>query len=274
MNKKLTNLLFISVLSFGALLASPGQTQASSDADGVVVKGVNFRTAPKTSSSVIRLLKTGESVDIQKKVNKWWYQVRDSRGQVGYASTSYIKESQTEEKQQDSSPFSAGGTQQTQAKEIIQHLESENISTTRLNVIKAGFKYLGTPYEFGSDRSTTKTFDSSDILRQAYLEGAKVNIGADHRIQADYFKKNGTITTSWSNLKPGDKVFLMSYKGSKKSDYNSVDKSSERISHGGIYLGHGLLLHSYSKESGGVRIDSIEGTHWEYQLLFGGSILD
>lgn len=45
------------------------------------------------------------------------------------------------------------------------------------------------------------------------------------------------------------------------------------LPHNGIYLGNGKVLQTYSKESGGVRIDSIEGRHWEYRFLFGGSTL-
>ena len=32
------------------------------------------------------------------------------------------------------------------------------------------------------------------------------------------------------------------------------------------------MLHTYSEKSGGVRVDGIEGTHWEYRFLFGGFV--
>ena len=47
-------------------------------------------------------------------------------------------------------------------------------------------------------------------------------------------------------------------------------KTQERVTHVGIYLGNGKVLHTYSPESGGVRIDSFEGTAWEYRFLMGG----
>ncbi|MNP51573.1 hypothetical protein D3C76_1459050 [compost metagenome] len=68
-------------------------------------------------------------------------------------------------------------------------------------------------------------------------------------------------------------MFFMSYKGSKASDYRGINKSTARITHNGIYLGNGKILQTYSKESGGVRIDKIEGTQWEKRFLFGGSVL-
>ena len=140
-------------------------------------------------------------------------------------------------------------------------------------VIAAGMKYLGTPYEFGSDRSTTTTFDCSDFVRQAFIDGVGLKLPADSRSQGQYLKNKGGVITDWTKLKPGDVMFFMSYRGSKPSAYAGVDKSTARITHNGIYLGNGKVLHTYSKEAGGVRIDDLANRHWEYRFLFGGSVL-
>jgi len=68
-------------------------------------------------------------------------------------------------------------------------------------------------------------------------------------------------------------MFFMSYKGSKSSSYAGINKAAQRITHNGIYLGNGKIMHTYLEKSGGVRIDSIEGKHWEYRFVFGGSAL-
>lgn len=141
------------------------------------------------------------------------------------------------------------------------------------SVIQAGMKYLGKPYEFGSDRSNTETFDCSDFVRQVFLEGKGITLPSNSRTQAEYIKKNGLVNTDWKKLKPGDIMFFMSYRGSKESDYNGINKTTERITHNGIYLGDGKILHTYSKASGGVRIDTIEGKHWESRFLFGGTVV-
>lgn len=147
-------------------------------------------------------------------------------------------------------------------------------TSVRENVITKGMKYLGTPYEFGSSRNDTSTFDCSDFVRQAYLEGAGIKLPADSRGQGTYVKENGAYTKKiWSNLKRGDLMFFMSYRGSKPTDYIGIDKNTARITHVGIYLGEGKVLHTYSVASGGVRVDTIEGRHWEYRFLFGGSVL-
>ncbi|MEX2460638.1 MAG: NlpC/P60 family protein [Paenibacillaceae bacterium] len=147
------------------------------------------------------------------------------------------------------------------------------ISGTSKSIIDAGMKYLGTPYVFGSSRSNTQSFDCSDFVRQAFKDGAGVILPGNSRTQADYVKKIGNTTTNWRNLKPGDIMFFISYKGSKSSNYTSLNKSGQRITHNGIYLGNGKILQTYSKESGGVRIDIIEGKHWEYRFAFGGSAI-
>lgn len=140
-------------------------------------------------------------------------------------------------------------------------------------VIETGKRYIGTPYKFGSDRSTTRTFDCSDFVRHSFKEGAGITLPMNSRTQADYVKKNGTTTTDWKKLKPGDIMFFISFHGFSRADYAGLDKSRERITHNGIYLGDGKILHTYSNESGGVRTDSIVDNHWEYRFVFGGSPL-
>lgn len=138
-------------------------------------------------------------------------------------------------------------------------------------VIAAGKKYMGTPYEFGSSRSNTRTFDCSDLVRQVFWEGAGIKLPTNSRTQAEYVKKEGEIKKNWRELAPGDLMFFMSYRGPKKGNYAHINKANQRITHVGIYLGNGKILHTYSKQSGGVRIDSIEGKHWEYRLVVAGS---
>lgn len=141
------------------------------------------------------------------------------------------------------------------------------------SVISLGGKYRGTPYEFGSNRSTTRTFDCSDFVKHIYKKAAGVTIPGSSRTQAAWVKKHSTVKTSWSSLKRGDLVFFMSYKGSSASSYSRINKSAQRVTHVGLYLGNGKILHTYSKKSGGVRVDSVKGTQWEYRMIFGGSVL-
>jgi cell wall-associated NlpC family hydrolase len=214
-----------------------------------IVSSVSFRTGPNTDASRIRYLKTGEKVLIVDKTNDYWYKVQDQDGVYGYVSTSskYITTSYVE-------PY-----------KLIPYAEAADLA------IEAGMRYLGTPYEFGSDRSSTATFDCSDFVRQAYADGIRLMLPGDSRSQSAYVQAVGKTSADWKQLKRGDLLFFMSYKGSSASSYAGIDKKTETVTHVGIYLGDGKMLHTYSQESGGVRIDSIVGTAWELRFLHGGS---
>jgi len=238
-------------------VSQPDNSKNTIQTNARIVSSVSFRTGPSVNNSRIRYLKKGEKVTVLEKVNAYWYKVKDQSGTAGYVSTSsqYI-----------TTTFNGSNTP-------VRDGSAASTSETVQKVISAGMKYLGTPYEFGSSRSNTQTFDCSDFVRQAFLEGAGIRLPADSRSQGAYVRKLGNVKTDWRQLKPGDVMFFMSYKGPGKSDYSGIDKSSQRITHDGIYLGNGKVLQTYSKASGGVRIDSIAGKHWEYRFLFGGSVV-
>src|SRR5690606_20432567 len=112
--------------------------------------------------------------------------------------------------------------------------------------IQAGMKYLGTPYEFGSSRKDTSTFDCSDFVRQAYLDGTGFLLPGDSRQQAEYIKElhGSKLVKNWRNLKRGDLMFFMDYKGYTAASYEGIDRMTARVSHVGIYLGNGQVLHT------------------------------
>jgi cell wall-associated NlpC family hydrolase len=148
-----------------------------------------------------------------------------------------------------------------------------SVSADIEKVIADGMRYRGTPYEFDSDRTTDKTFDCSDFVKWIYKETLGVELPYNSREQGDYIKQKGHVVTDWHKLRRGDLMFFMSYHGADASDYRGIDKSNARITHVALYLGNGKVLQTYSVNSGGVRVDSIEGTHFEYRFLFGGSVL-
>ncbi|MEW9700121.1 C40 family peptidase [Paenibacillus sp. SI8] len=271
MKKQLLTFMLVPAIAFGAITAPlPGQasvvsaaTATSVAAVGQIVSSVSFRTSPDENSARIRYLKTNEKVTIVEKTNSWWYKVKASDSRIGYVSTSskYIK----------IISGSIGGS--TNGSESNGNTAGETKSEKIQKVIEAGKKYMGTPYEFGSSRSDTSTFDCSDFVRQAFLDGIGLKLPGDSRGQGNYVKSLGNAKTDWHDLQPGDLMFFMSYKGTSASKYNGIDKSAQTVTHVAMYLGDGQILSTYSKESGGVRIDSIVGRHWEYRFLYGGSAL-
>jgi len=233
---------------------------------GRIVASVSFRTEANENSTRIRYLKVGETVQILQKVNAYWYKVKASDGREGYISTSskYIQTSGTIS---DGSSGSGSGNGSSGGS------SGGSVTEQAQKVIAAGKKYLGTPYEYGSSRNDTSTFDCSDFVRQAFLDGIGLKLPSDSRGQGDYVKAKGNAKTDWHDLQPGDLMFFMEYRGTAASNYSGVNKSNQTITHVAIYLGNGQILSTYSKESGGVRIDTFAGKHWEYRFLFGGSAL-
>lgn len=254
------NKTFMLILSFTLIVSFSLYLDRAAYANtleqGEIINGVNFRTNPSVTANTIRLLRKGEVVQIVKKTNAFWYHVKDGNGRVGFVSANpkYIR-------------LVPGGA--AAAKQPVGTVQYNNGQA----VIAAGMKNIGTQYEFGSNRNSTATFDCSDFVRRAYIDGIGLRLPADSRSQGAYVKEKGNIKSDWRHLQPGDIMFFMAYQGSKESDYSGIDKNNERITHNGIYIGDGKILHTYSKKSGGVRIDSIQGSGWEKRFLFGGSPL-
>lgn len=245
----------------GGSVTNGGQGQGTS---AVVKYGVNLRTQPSTSGKVLGMLSKGTKLTILEKSNSSFYKVVTENGKKGYVSTSskYLEIS-------GSVPSSGGpvNTSPAPAPELPASLQAKVEK-----VIQAGKKYLGTPYEYGSSRSTTATFDCSDFTRQAYKDALGIVLPPDSRQQGTYIRNNGTAVYDIAKLKRGDLVFFMSYKGSSASAYAGKDPNNERITHVAIYLGGGELLHTYSNSSGGVHVDKLDGS-WVHRFLYGGSVL-
>ncbi|MDQ0196155.1 C40 family peptidase [Paenibacillus wynnii] len=230
----------------------------------LIQSSVRLRTAPSTSSSVLSYLSKGDVVTILEKTNDYFYKVRTAGGEVGYSSSmdQYIRLIPVNDE--------VPGTIPPQPAPPVP--EAPSSAKVIEDVISAGMKYLGTPYEFGSSRSNTDTFDCSDFIRQMFLDGNRLSLPFDSRQQGEWIKGNSRAVNDISSLKRGDLMFFMSYKGSSASAYAGVDKSVERITHVALYLGDGQILHTYSVNSGGVKVDKLSAS-WMNRFLYGGSVI-
>jgi cell wall-associated NlpC family hydrolase len=253
MKKGFALLIFMSiVVLYGGGLIHQHQAEASGQA--LIQQTVSLRTGPNVVSQRIRYIQRDEVVTVLDRHNSYWYRVKDQYGQIGYVSSN-----------QRFISFNTNSVQVT-----------SNRSTSAKfvdKVIDVGLSYWGTPYEFGSSRANNNTFDCSDFVRVAFKEAVGVNLPSDSRKQAAYVKETNGVSTNWQQLKRGDLMFFMSYRGSRAADYSGIQRWNERVTHVAIYLGNGKLLHTWSKSSGGVRIDSLVNKHWEHRFLFGGCAL-
>jgi cell wall-associated NlpC family hydrolase len=253
MKKGIALLILMSiVVLYGGGLMSQHQAEASGQA--FIQQTVSLRTGPNVLSQRIRYVQKNEVVTVIERHNSYWYRVKDQYGQIGYMSSN-----------QRFITMNANAVQVT----------SNRIASAKAvdKVIDVGLSYWGTPYEFGSSRANNNTFDCSDFVRVAFKEAVGITLPSDSRKQAAYVREMNGVSTNWQQLKRGDLMFFMSYRGSRAADYSGIQRRNERVTHVAIYLGDGKLLHTWSKSSGGVRTDSLVNKHWEHRFLFGGSAM-
>ncbi|WP_426452214.1 C40 family peptidase [Paenibacillus sp. S-38] len=142
------------------------------------------------------------------------------------------------------------------------------------NVLSTAAMYYGTPYEYGSDRSDPSTFDCSDYTRWTYLYALGMDLPPDSRSQAQYVRNfSSRVYTDIHQAQRGDLLFFIGYRGGQPDAYRGASKAMGNISHCGLYLGNGKMIHTASVRTGGVRIDNVFDNHLEYRFVIGGSVL-
>jgi cell wall-associated NlpC family hydrolase len=136
-------------------------------------------------------------------------------------------------------------------------VETERIDI-RERVIREGLKYLGTPYEFNSDRKSTETMDCSDFVRRTYYDATGVWIPGNSRTQFAYVQEQGKVIMNRESLGRGDLMFF-------------AEPTTGRINHVAIYMGDDQMLHATS--GSGVHVGNVT-KYWIERFVGGGNILD
>ena len=127
-----------------------------------------------------------------------------------------------------------------------------NLNTGRKKpnqIISTAEKYLGTPHCMGG--FTKKCLDCSGLT---YLSFTQNNITIPRRSQDQ--ARYGQIILNPSDLKRGDLVF-----------FTNSYKSSDYITHVGIYLGNNSFIHAST--SNGVIITPLQNPWWSERFVFG-----
>jgi cell wall-associated NlpC family hydrolase len=117
------------------------------------------------------------------------------------------------------------------------------------SILERGKSLIGTRYRFGGS-STTSGFDCSGFIGYLFREEAGMTLPRSTReminVDAPLVARN--------NLKPGDLLFFST-------------RGRGRVSHAAIYLGDDQFIHSSSRRSGGVRIDSLDDAYWSKTFI-------
>lgn len=197
-------------------------------ADGTVkATNLNIRSYPDIQNSkVIGSLKNGTKVEVLYKVNGF-YKIMIN-GSAGFVSSQYIDckydpyVSTQSLKNVGQIPVWTGGTG-----------TSTNTSTsnrvTGEQVVETAMKYLGNPYVYGGTSLTNGTDCSGFTQGVMKIHGVTIPRTSGEQ------SKVGTLITK-ENLQKGDLLFFGS--------------SANNISHCGIYIGDGKMIHASTPETG------------------------
>ena len=132
-------------------------------------------------------------------------------------------------------------------KQAIEQNEKKDGSSLRFPtlLVEISKQLLGKAYRFGGSGIGTEGGDCSGFVRRIY-QSLTLSLPHSSREQA---KLGSLVTTEWdlSRLKIGDLLFFKRNKGS-------------RISHTGIYIGEGKMIHSASKK--GVVISDLKSSDY------------
>jgi cell wall-associated NlpC family hydrolase len=111
--------------------------------------------------------------------------------------------------------------------------------------------FYGTPYRFGG--SSSHAFDCSGFVQKVFKANG-IELPRDSRAQAKYGYK-----VSLSELKPGDLLFFKTYK--------------RDVSHVGIYIGDGKMVHAATR-GGQVMVSSIHEPYYRQRFLFAKRVVE
>ena len=190
---------------------------------------VNVRSGPGTSYQVVDQANSGDKAYIIG-FNSQWYKVIFG-DQIGYIRSDYLDLTEIPYENQASSntpKFFVNGksTGVTPSASALKG-STASLSATRQKIVTVAKQYLGTPYVWGG--TTASGFDCSGFT-QFVMKAAGISIP---RTTTEQYKV-GTYVAK-SALQPGDLVFL-------QNTYRSG------ISHVGIYIGDGKMIHASSSK--------------------------
>ena len=123
------------------------------------------------------------------------------------------------------------------------------------SILERGMSLIGTRYRFGG--TSEAGFDCSGFIGYLFKEEAGMQLPRSTR---EMIKLDAPLVAR-KDLEPGDIIFFN-------------DRGRGRVSHTGIYIGDDQFIHSASRHSGGVRVDSLTDRYWRSSYIEAKRVLD
>lgn len=203
--------------------------------DGIVTSAsLNVRSGIGTSNPIIDKLKKGDTIKVIESKNGW-YKIKMTNGITGWSSGNYIDLIEDNNSQTNTE-------ESEEIKEEIPKVESSISSDKAQKVIELAKEQIGKPYLWGSEGPDS--FDCSGLVYYVFKESIDMTLP---RTSRDQYKIGEEV--SKSDLQVGDLLF-------------SSSRSDKVITHVGIYMGDGKMIHSPNSGKN-VEISDISSNYWE-----------
>lgn len=210
---------------------------------GYVKESVNVRDKDSMDSNVISILEKGTKVSGIK--GKYWLKI--SKGK--YISVNYIQDNKVDSNQTRNAEVKDSFTKKSKSNKV-----RTNEGGSGSAVAQAAYNYLGERYVWGSSKPGVG-FDCSGLTSYLYNKVCGISLYRNSAAQSN----NGYPVTR-KNLKQGDLLFFST-------------NGSGSISHVGIYVGNGKMIHA-STPSTGVIISDIDSNYYSSTFVTARRILN
>ena len=221
----------ISLSSSSSSSSSNSSSSSVSNKIGTVnTSSLNVRKGAGTNYSVVATVKSGQKVGILSSKNGW-YNVLLSNGKKGWVSSKYVK-------------VSNGDPNSVLANNTNTNTNTSTNTNKAEKIVALAKKQLGKPYAWGAEGPNS--FDCSGLTYYVYKQHG-ITLPRSSKAQSQSGK-----TISKSNLKPGDLVFF--------------NTNGSGVSHVGIYIGNGNMIHS-TKPGDVVKTTSINSSYYKNKFV-------
>ncbi|SCI34075.1 MULTISPECIES: C40 family peptidase [unclassified Romboutsia] len=247
----------------------------------VTEEKVNFRKESNTDSEIIEELTKGTELQVVE-VQDEWIKVKNGE-EEGYVNANYVSDEApvieevvvedqaintvsttqnsnsniqtTNNVTNNTTNNATNNTSSNQNSSSSNKIEQSNTNVPAANtslaqaVVNLAYSKIGSPYVWGAEGPNS--FDCSGLTSYVYKNAAGISIPRSSSAQSTY----GT-TVSKANLQPGDLVFF----------------GSGSVSHVGIYIGGGNMIHS-PKPGETVKITSINSSYYTNRFITAKRVL-
>ena len=210
---------------------------------GYISESVNVRDKDSMDSNVVSVLEKGSKITGLK--NKHWIKLSDGK----YISSKFVQDNEVVTNDNKSSD-----SQNVYSNRLKTRVQRTNESGSGSAVAQAAYNYLGEKYVWGSAQPGVG-FDCSGLTSYLYNKVCGVSLYRNSAAQS-----NNGYPVSKDNLKQGDLLFFST-------------NGSGSISHVGIYVGNGKMIHA-STPSTGVIISDIDSNYYSDTFVTARRILN